>query len=130
MYFTHISTLQLMLITCQLEWIDFSRKMLHKNHLGKVLSKAAKAEQWKDLKISTLIRKELCCWDFCVFAVLVLLMQKVIRRLSNVMLCNFKEKRKEKERGKGQGRQRSMLQCSLRYHHKIMRVVSSCQYSG
>ena len=51
MYFTHISTLQLLIITCQLEWIDFNRKMLNKNYLGKVPSKAAKAEKWKDLKI-------------------------------------------------------------------------------
>ena len=62
--------------------------------------------------------------------VLVLLMQKIIRRISNVMLCNFKEKRKEKDKRKGQGRQRSMLQCSLRYYHKVIRVVSSYQYTG
>ena len=51
MYFTHISALQLILITRQLEWSDFNRKMLNKNYLGKVPSKAAKAEKWKDLKI-------------------------------------------------------------------------------
>ena len=45
MYFTHISTLQLILITAQLECIDFNRKMLNKNYLGKVPIRAAKAEK-------------------------------------------------------------------------------------
>ena len=37
------------------------------------------------------------------FAVLVLLMQKIIKRLSTVMLCNFEEKIKKKIEGKGRG---------------------------
>ena len=37
------------------------------------------------------------------FAVLVLLIQKIIKRLSTVMLCNFEEKLKKKIEGKGRG---------------------------